>query len=108
MGFRRSPDRIAANREWQRFLGRNGRLIAASGLAPAAVADITAFDHFLMHGVLAGDPSGETVDTLTPAQYQSLVELAGNYFAAGYEFYVPAALNAADQAALRARFGARP
>jgi hypothetical protein len=33
------------------------------------------------------------------------VELAANYFAAGYEFYTPLALRADDQAALQARFG---
>jgi hypothetical protein len=39
------------------------------------------------------------------AQYAALVELAANYFAAGYEFYTPIALRLDDQAALRTRFG---
>ncbi len=58
-----------------------------------------------MHSQLTGDPSGFAVDQLTPAQYSSLVEFASNYFAAGYEFYMPSALRAEDQKALRMRFG---
>ena len=44
------------------------------------------------------------IDQLTQSQYESLVELVGNYFHAGYEFYTPLALKPDDQAALRARF----
>ena len=43
--------------------------------------------------------------SLTPLQYESLKELVGNYFHAGYEFDTPSALKPDDQAALRARFG---
>ena len=66
---------------------------------------VAAWDDFLMHGYLAGDPGSFAVDQLTPAQYSSLVELASNYFAAGYEFYMPSALRPEDQKALRTRFG---
>jgi hypothetical protein len=58
-----------------------------------------------MHGRLTSDPRGFAVDQLTPAQYSSLVELASNYFAAGYEFYMPSALRAEDQKTLETRFG---
>ena len=58
-----------------------------------------------MHGHLTGDRRGFAVDQLTPAQYSSLVELASNYFAAGYEFYMPSALRPEDQKAMRMRFG---
>ena len=58
-----------------------------------------------MHGFLASDPGACSVEQLTPTQYESLKELVGNYFHAGYEFYTPLALHSDDQAALRARFG---
>ena len=45
-----------------------------------------------------------SVDGLTAEQYQALVQLATNYFAAGYEFYSPVALAPEDQEALSARF----
>ncbi len=57
-----------------------------------------------MHGFLASDPGAFSVEQLTALQYQSLKELVGNYFHAGYEFYTPSALKPDDQAALRARF----
>ena len=104
MGFRRSPDRVAAERAWRRFVEGNAAVIAAAGLPPAATASIADWDDFLTHGYLAGDPGTFRVDQLSPAQYASLAELAANYFAAGYEFYAPIALRAEDQAALRARF----
>jgi hypothetical protein len=57
-----------------------------------------------VEGSLAGDPAGVRVDGLTPEQYASLVMLATSYFAAGYEFFAPAALRPEDQERLRARF----
>ena len=57
-----------------------------------------------MHGCVASDPGAFSIEQLTPLQYESLKELVGNYFHAGYEFYVPLALKPDDQAALRARF----
>jgi len=105
MGYRRSPDRVAAERDWQRFVERNAAVIAAAGLPSLATAGVAEWDDFLMHGYLASDPGGFCADQLSPAQYASLVELAANYFAAGYEFYTPIALHPEDQAALRARFG---
>ena len=95
MGFRRSPGRIAAAHNWQHFLSANARVLGATGLPPAVSTSIENWDDFLMHG---------SIDQLTPLQYESLVELAGNYFHAGYEFYTPLALKPDDQAALRARF----
>ena len=104
MGFRRSPGRIAAARDWQHFVKENARVLAAAGLPPAATVSIENWDDFLMHGVLASAPGAFSVDELTPLQYESLKELVGNYFHAGYEFYTPLALKPDDQAALRARF----
>lgn len=105
MGFHRSPDRLAAAETWRRFVERNAAVRSAAGLPPAVTESVAAWDDFLMHGYLAGDPGGFAVDQLTPAQYSSLVELASNYFAAGYEFYMPSALRPEDQKALRTRFG---
>ena len=89
---------MAAAREWQRFLSANARAVGATRLPPAITSSIENWDDFLMHG---------SIDQLTPSQYESLVELAGNYFHAGYEFYTPLALKPDDQAALGARFGSR-
>jgi len=104
MGFRRSPGRIAAARDWEHFVSANARLLGATGLPPAVTASIENWDDFLMHGCLASDPGGPSIEQLTPSQYESLKELVGNYFHAGYEFYTPLALEPDDQAALRARF----
>jgi len=105
VGFRRSPDRIAATHEWQRFVAANARIIIAAGLPPAVTASIENWDDFLMHGSLASDPGALSIEQLAPRQYESLKELVANYFHAGYEFYTPSALEPDDQAALRARFG---
>ena len=105
MGYRRSPDRVAAERDWRRFVERNDAVIAAAGLPPLATASVSEWDDFLTHGYLAGDPGGFSVEHLSPPEYASLVEFVANYFDAGYEFYTPIALRSEDQAALRARFG---
>ena len=105
MGYRRSPDQVAAARNWRHFVERNAAVVAATGLPPLATASIAEWDDFLMHGYVSGDPGAFDVDQLSAAQYASLVEFAANYFAAGYEFYTPMALRVDDQAALRARFG---
>ena len=107
MGYRRSPDRIAADRAWQRFVERNATAISAAGLPPRATASAAEWDDFLMHGYLAADPGRFTVDQLSASQYASLVGLVASYFAAGYEFYTPIALHSDDQTALRARFDAQ-
>ena len=106
MGFRRSPDPIAAGRAWRRFVERNAHVITRTGLPPIATASITNWDDFLMHGYLAGDPGGFDVGRLAPTEYSAVVELTTNYFTAGYGFFTPMALHVEDQAALRARFGA--
>ena len=105
MGFRRSPDRIAAARDWQHFLTTNAPLLAATGLPAAATASIDNWDYFLAHGSLISDHGDFSVEQLTPMQYEALKELVGNYFHAGYEFYTPLVLKPDDQSALRARFG---
>jgi hypothetical protein len=106
MGFRRSPRRAAASRAWQRFVEGNSRIIAAAGLPPSIVASVAAWDDFLMHGHLTGDPGAFGIERLSANQYAALAQLASNYFSAGYEFYTPAALGAEEQEALRARFDA--
>ena len=105
MGYRRSPDRVAAARNWRHFVERNAAVVAATGLPPLATASITEWDDFLMHGYVSGDRGAFDVDQLSQTQYASLVQLTENYFAAGYEFYTPMALRVEDQLALYARFG---
>ena len=102
MGFHRSPDRLAAERNWRRFVERNAHGIERAGLPPAVTDNIDAWDAFLTHGSLPDDPI--TVDRLTSEQYASLLVLTESYFAAGYEFYMPSALRLEDQEQLRARF----
>ena len=104
MGFRRSPGRIAAARDWQHFVSANAHALDATGLPPAVTTSIENWDDFLKHGFLVSDPGAFAVEQLTPLQYESLKELVGNYFHAGYEFYTPLALKPDEQAALRARF----
>jgi hypothetical protein len=107
MGYRRSPDRVAARRNWQHILQSNASLVEASGLPPNVTAAIESWDDLLMHGLLTGDAGGFSVEQLSPEHYRALVELAHNYFDAGYEFYSPSGLHTDDQAALRHRFGLR-
>jgi hypothetical protein len=105
VGYRRSPDRIAASKDWQRFVHSHSSLVDAACLPPAATARIEDWDDFLTHGYLAEDPGGFSVDQLGLDAYRALAELVGRYFEAGYEFYTPMALNENDQERLRARFG---
>jgi hypothetical protein len=104
VGFHRSPDRPAAERNWRRFVERNAQVIDQAGIPPAVTATIDAWDDVLLHGSLTANPDGFAVDRLNPAQYASLVTLTEGYFAAGYEFYMPSALRLEDQEQLRARF----
>ena len=106
MGYRRSPDRVSADRDWKQFVHANAELVASAGLPTSATSSIAAWDEFLMHGYIVGDSDSLLVDQLTPHQYHALVHLTWNYFAAGYEFYTPLALRFDDQALLRARFDA--
>jgi hypothetical protein len=96
---------VAAGKNWERFVQSNARLVEASCLPPDVIATIESWDDLLMHGFLAGDPGGFSLEQLSPEHYRALVELAHNYFDAGYEFYSPSGLHADDQAALRHRFG---
>lgn len=108
MGYRRSPARTAARHAWLRFVDQNAAVIAAAGVPATVMATISDWDHFLIHGRVAGDPAGSAIDRMSEAQYSALVELAANYFAAGYEFYMPLALHSEDQAAVRNRFESAP
>jgi hypothetical protein len=107
VGYRRSPDRATARKDWTRFVQSNARLVEACGLPPEVTATIQSWDDVLMHGLLASDPGGFSLERLSPESYRALVELAHNYFDAGYEFYTPSGLHTDDQAALRHRFGPR-
>jgi hypothetical protein len=104
MGFRRSPDRIAAAQHWRHFVERNAAVVDAAGLPPSATSSIDDWDGFVMHGFLRDDPSGFSASDLSDTQYSSLLLLVASYFHEGYEFYTPGALRIEDQEALRARY----
>jgi hypothetical protein len=107
MTHRRAPHKAAAADAWDRFVSANGPVIAASGIPNTLLASIDHFDDFLMHGRLEHHPddSGFTIDSLSADQYASLVLFVESYFAAGYEWFTPAALRPEDQQRLGARFG---
>ena len=102
---RRSPDRIAAEEGWRRFVEHNAEVVDRAGLPPRAVATVADWDDFLVLGHLAGDTGGFNIAQLNTEQYAVLLQLVVSYFAAGYEFYLPLALHADDQDAMRTRFG---
>ena len=106
MTDRRSPRKAAAKREWDRFVRSNQRVIASIGLPDSIFSSVGHFDDFLSHGHLdhhldAGDFRVEALDS---AQYDALVMLTESYFAAGYEWFTPGALQTADQHSLARRF----
>lgn len=96
MTYRRSPDRIAARRQWDTFVAANHAAIAATGIPAACFTTVDQFDEFLIRG---------HVETLSPTQYDALVALVESYFATGYEWFTPSALQPMDQQRLCARFG---
>ena len=106
MTYRKSPQKAAAKRQWDRFVSSNQPIITASGIPAPVFSSIDHFDDFLCHGYLDHhvDPSECRVDSLNPAQYNALVTLTESYFAAGYEWFTPLALQSADQDTLRKRF----
>ena len=106
MTFRRSPQKSAAKRQWDRFVSNNQPTIIASGIPAAIFVSIDHFGEFLCRGYVDHyiDPSEFRVDSLNPTQYNALVTLTESYFAAGYEWFTPFALRPADQDTLRMRF----
>src|ERR1051325_8188996 len=104
MGYRRSPDAARAVQAWRGFVARNGALVDSAGLPRAVVDSVRTWDDVLVHGCLVADPQQFDLHHLATAQYDALVQLAENYFAAGDEFFAPVALRPADQRALRSRF----
>jgi hypothetical protein len=106
MTYRRSPREAAAKREWTRFVESNHTLIAATGMPAAVMNSPGHFDDLLAYGRLDHpvDPSRFVIDALTTSQYEALVTLTECYFAAGYEWFTPAALRPDDQERLRMRF----
>ena len=106
MTDRRSPQKVAAKREWDRFVRSNQPIVMASGIPAAIFGSIDRFDDFLCRGYADHqiDASEFRVDSLTPSQYNALVTLTESYFATGYEWFTPLALRPSDQDALRMRF----
>ena len=106
MTYRRSPHKTSARHAWDRFVSSNAPLVAATGLPDAIFSSVDHFDGFLSHGYLEHhlDPGSFRVEALTGTQYDALVTLVDSYFAAGYEWFTPAALQPADQDALARRF----
>jgi hypothetical protein len=106
MTYRRSPDRVAAARAWERFVSGNAAGIAATGLPAIAFVSISHFDDLLSHGRLDHhvDPSGARVDSLDERQYDALVKLTESYFLAGYEWFMPSGLRPRDCQNLARRF----
>jgi hypothetical protein len=107
MTDRKSPQKAAARREWERFVNSNQPVIASTGLPDSIFSSVDHFDTFLSHGCLDQhvDPSSFRVEALNSTQYDALVTLTESYFAAGYEWFTPVALRAADQDNLAKRFG---
>ena len=106
MTYRKSPQKAAAKCEWDRFVSSNQPVIASTGLPDSIFRSVDHFDNFLSHGCLDHhlDPSSFRVEALNSTQYDALVTLTESYFAAGYEWFTPAALRAADQDNLAKRF----
>ena len=72
-----------------------GRMIASTGLPDSIFTSIDQFDDFLSRGCV--DTGNVRVEAFTASQYDALVTLTESYFAAGYEWFSPAALRAAEQ-----------
>ena len=108
MTYRRSPHKLAAARAWDRFVSANAQIIAASGIPNGYLASVDHFDDFLMHGCLAHHPDDPDfqIESMSTDQYAMLVLLVESYFAAGYEWFTPAALRPTEQQRLGSRFGA--
>jgi hypothetical protein len=106
MTYRKSPQKAAAKREWDRFVSSNQPVIASTGLPDSIFRSVDHFDNFLSHGCLDHhvDSSSVRVEALNSTQYDALVTLTESYFAAGYEWFTPLALRAADQDNLAKRF----
>ena len=106
MTYRKSPQKAAAKREWDRFVRSNQPVIASTGLPDSILSSIDHFDNFLSHVCLDHhiDSSNFRVEALNSTQYDALVTLTESYFAAGYEWFTPVALRAADQDNLAKRF----
>jgi hypothetical protein len=106
MTYPKSPRKAAAKREWDRFVSSNQPVIASTGLPDSIFSSIDHFDNFLSHGCLDHhiDSSSFRVEALNSTQYDALVTLTESYFAAGYEWFTPVALRAADQDNLAKRF----
>ena len=107
MGYRRFPNRIAATRDWDRFVSANAPIIAASGIPTTYLASIDHFDDFLMHGCLAhhADDTDFQIEHMSTDQYANLVLLVESYFVESYEWFTPVALRPEEQHRLAARFG---
>jgi hypothetical protein len=105
MTYGKSPQKAAANREWDRFVRNNQPMVMASGIrllssVPSTASTTSCCRGHADHHMDAGDFRVESLN-----QYNALVTLTESYFAAGYEWFTPLALRPADQDTLRMRFG---
>ena len=106
MGYRRSPERSSATRQWASFVAANLGRFHAAGLPLLATKSVEHWDDLLMHGRFDHhvNPAHFEIRQLTHDQYAVLVDLTESYFAAGYEYFTPSALKAEDQDRLRSQF----
>ena len=106
MTYRKSPQKAAARREWDRFVSSNQPVIASTGLPDSIFSSIDHFDNFLSHGwsIFTLAQAASVSRRSTPLGPDALVTLTESYFAAGYEWFTPIALRAADQDNLAKRF----
>src|SRR5579884_2634053 len=106
MSYRKTKTATQSKKSWKQFIANNNELILKTGLPEIVLQTEEHWDDFLMHGYLDhhNDPFHFNIDKLDKSEYQSLKELVAKYFEAGYLYYTPIALSAADQQQLAARF----
>ena len=106
MGYRRSKDRLEAERDWVTFVLANRKVIAAAELPSVITESIALWDDFLLHGCADRNrgEAGYDVDHLSDQQCAALVQLIDSYFARGYEYFTPAVLRATDLERLEMRY----
>src|SRR5262245_51504606 len=109
MAYRRSPSDVVADRAWPGFVEKNRALFDNAGLPLLAARSAAHLADLLTHGIFDhhADPTHFSTDSLSDAQYRSLLSLATRYFEAGYGWFTPMALSTRDQKRLERRFGTR-
>lgn len=86
MGFRRNKASISESRAYQDFFLANEKLIESSGVPISLCERRELFDDLLMHGYIDhhDDPTHFSVEQLSTAQLDSLVEVVVAYLRAGF------------------------